>query len=148
MKRVTRDGYALSQILRRDATTRAVPIIVATAESRPACLERARLAGANAVLMKPCAQETMLSEVWRLIGTTADPVRGLAYTRTMVTVPSRPSVAVLAGAAVPSRSVLSHAHPRSTTTSPAFDPPELRCPSCDGPLHYERRESHWCCSRR
>src|SRR5438876_802097 len=48
------DGYQLCDLLRRDPATRAVPIVVVTAEAYPVDLERARNAGANIVLVKPC----------------------------------------------------------------------------------------------
>jgi CheY-like chemotaxis protein len=49
------DGYALCEVLRRDETTRTAPILVVTTETRPD-LERARAAGADAVLVKPTSR--------------------------------------------------------------------------------------------
>ena len=34
--------------------------------------------------------------------------------------------------------ILSHSHRRYDTSTPPATPPELRCPTCDGTLHYER----------
>ena len=58
------DGYALCEVLRRDQTTRTVPILVVT-ETRLADLERARAAGADAVLVKPTSPDAVLNEVRR-----------------------------------------------------------------------------------
>jgi CheY-like chemotaxis protein len=47
------DGFDLSCQLRQHRRTRSVPIIVVTADARPAALDRSRRAGANVVLTKP-----------------------------------------------------------------------------------------------
>jgi CheY-like chemotaxis protein len=60
------DGIALCRILRQDGATRQVPIVVATAESRPAVLSEVRLAGADVVLTKPVMTDHLLSEILRL----------------------------------------------------------------------------------
>jgi len=57
------DGYALCEILRRDLATRAVPILIVTAEARSTELSRIRRAGANAVLVKPTPPDVLLGEV-------------------------------------------------------------------------------------
>lgn len=66
------DGYALCELLRRDARTAGVPILVVTTETRPAQIDRARKAGANVVLIKPTGIENILDEMRRLV---ADPLR-------------------------------------------------------------------------
>jgi CheY-like chemotaxis protein len=53
------DGFDLSRQLRRHHRTRAVPIIVVTADARPAALDRSRGAGANVVLTKPVTLEAL-----------------------------------------------------------------------------------------
>jgi CheY-like chemotaxis protein len=57
------DLYALCEVLRRDETTRTVPILVVTTDTRPADVERARAAGADAVLVKPTPPDAALNEV-------------------------------------------------------------------------------------
>jgi CheY-like chemotaxis protein len=47
------DGVDLSCQLRQHHRTRTVPIIIVTADARPAALDRSRRAGANVVLTKP-----------------------------------------------------------------------------------------------
>src|SRR5262245_48487691 len=51
------DGYELSVVLRHDAATQMVPILMVTSETRLAMLERARAAGVDAVLNKPVVPE-------------------------------------------------------------------------------------------
>src|ERR1700704_5020043 len=52
----TIDGYTLCELLRKDATTHRVPVLFLTA-TQSAQVERARLAGADSVLAKPCHPE-------------------------------------------------------------------------------------------
>jgi CheY-like chemotaxis protein len=61
------DGYDLCEVLRRDMVMRGVRILVVTDESMPTELDRARDAGADAVLIKPVSPETLLHEVERLL---------------------------------------------------------------------------------
>jgi CheY-like chemotaxis protein len=60
------DGFCLCELLRADRETRTVPIVVLTADARPASLERARRAGADVVLTKPCLPEVLLKEMDRI----------------------------------------------------------------------------------
>jgi CheY-like chemotaxis protein len=55
------DGFCLCELLRANRDTRTVPIVVLTADARPASLERARRAGADVVLTKPCLPEVLLT---------------------------------------------------------------------------------------
>jgi twitching motility two-component system response regulator PilG len=61
------DGYALCEVLRTDSTTRQVPILVVTSETRLSSLHRARAAGADAVLVKPVSPETLLVVIQGLL---------------------------------------------------------------------------------
>jgi CheY-like chemotaxis protein len=60
------DGYCLCELLRADRDTKSVAIVVLTADARPASLERARRAGADVVLTKPCLPEVLLTEMDRV----------------------------------------------------------------------------------
>jgi CheY-like chemotaxis protein len=129
------DGYALCEVLRRDAATRTMPILVVTADTRQSDLERARAAGADAVLVKPVAPADLLVEIRRLI---AGPAAG----ETAAT-PNPSGVAqshdLLAGVTTEQRRrPLSKMHPRFETTTPPAVPPQQMCPSCGRPLTYER----------
>ena len=82
------DGYTLCERLRADPRTAAVPIVVLTAETRPLRLERARRAGADSVLVKPCLPERLLTEMQalrelsRALRARAEEVRRVAHART------------------------------------------------------------------
>jgi CheY-like chemotaxis protein len=57
------DGYCLCELLRAGGATRTVPIVVLTADARPASLERARKSGADIAITKPCLPEVLLREI-------------------------------------------------------------------------------------
>jgi CheY-like chemotaxis protein len=109
------DGFALCEILRRDRATAGVPILVVTAEARPVEMDRARRAGADAVLVKPTPIETILGEMRRLVAPA-----------------NRVSASTTHG-----RTPRTKAYSRFVTTTPAASAPALRCPLCDHPLTYE-----------
>ena len=72
------DGLALCELLRRDSTTRRVPILVVTTERGRAQLERARAAGADACLVKPATLDALQPDAtparypWRVASHAAD----------------------------------------------------------------------------
>ena len=68
------DGCWLCQRLKEDLLTRDIPVVVITAWVMGGHLERARRAGANAVLTKPCAPSALHSEVCRLAAIRHHPV--------------------------------------------------------------------------
>lgn len=130
------DGYALCEILRRDRVTCTLPILVVTADGAREQLERAREAGADAVLVKPAAPDLLLGETQRLLdqgsmagrrpaapdGAARQPAQGDGHD-------GRPQGA---GA------VRSRVHARFDTTEPPALPPSLHCPVCDCALVYRR----------
>jgi len=61
------DGYSLCQVLRADAATRHVPIVMITADPRGTGVSLARSAGADGVLVKPAPIDCILAEVRRLL---------------------------------------------------------------------------------
>jgi len=124
------DGYALCEILRRDSTTRTVPILVVTGEVCAADLDRARAAGADAVLLKPVAPDVLLKEIQRLLED--------SFLRTQSgvsgeTIPMSPE-----SVDGQRRRWQARAYRRTETTAPPIRPPFLHCPACDGELIYER----------
>jgi CheY-like chemotaxis protein len=123
------DGYALCEILRVDRTTADVPILIVTAEARPAQIDRARQAGADTVLIKPTTPEQVLSETRRLVANAKD-IRAYASTARATAVAHRETAAR-------QRTRLSKSCSRFTTTTPPQTPPSLVCPTCDHPLTYE-----------
>ena len=114
------DGYHLCDVLRRDGTTRTVPILVVTSESRPSELQRARDAGADSVLIKPLSPEALLQEVERLLRHPREgrPPQGTSTNRGVRRVTAKA------------------AHLREMTLSPPISPRDLVCPSCDQVLTY------------
>jgi CheY-like chemotaxis protein len=116
------DGFSLCEVLRRDAATRHVPILVITGESQQEKLSRARAVGANAVIVKPCAPETLLSEVMRLCSVAPSTKRDGS---------ARPKPAKARGA---------KSYERCATKTPPRPPPQARCPSCDGELRYTQSQ--------
>jgi CheY-like chemotaxis protein len=133
------DGYSLCALLRRDRATADVPILVVTAEAHPAAGDRARLAGADNVLVKPATPERVVEEMRRLLALSDDPPRGT------VSAPMPAESAATTEQSVEGtrprghrRPTLTKAHKRFTTTTPAAAPPTLSCPWCDRPLIYQR----------
>jgi CheY-like chemotaxis protein len=62
------DGCVLCELLRAEAATRRIPIVVVTAETRGDRLESARRAGVDVVLTKPARPEVLMAEIERLLG--------------------------------------------------------------------------------
>jgi CheY-like chemotaxis protein len=121
------DGCALCDILRRDRATARIPILVVTADARPTTAERARTAGAGAVLVKPTTPERLLAETARLLDSRE--VIGASTEAAPALIDSSP--------ARPSSPRMSKSFARFMTTAPPMAPPQLVCPSCDQPLTYE-----------
>jgi len=115
------DGFALCDVLRRDSLTKTVPIVVVTAESRAAELDRAHTTGADVVLLKPVTPEALLRDIDRLLEEPGPP-RGSSEASTRSA----------------SGRTLKNSFDRVTTTAPPRQPPDLWCPSCDRLLNYQR----------
>jgi CheY-like chemotaxis protein len=132
------DGYGLCEILRRDRATADIPILVVTADARPAQTDRARRAGADSVLVKPTPIEHILNEVRRLVADATDVRRHAAATRTHAAARHDVSATPVASSEPHRRMSLAKSFSRFTTTTPPASPPALVCPSCDSPLTYEQ----------
>jgi CheY-like chemotaxis protein len=119
------DGYELCGLLRRDESTRGTAILVVTGDAFTQEVERAKEAGADAVLVKPCLPETLLDEIRKVLSKVpASPPRPRA--RAMLP-------AIDAG----SRRGVKRALRERVETPPA-PPPSLVCPLCDRPLSHRR----------
>jgi CheY-like chemotaxis protein len=127
------NGYALCELLRNDAATRVMPIVVLTSDALPADLERAEAAGADLVLVKPCLPETLLSQVQRLLGTSAELRARSRAARTRMAEQVATSNRLLERSR---KSRLNKAHQRGDTVTPPATPPTLICPMCDRSLLY------------
>lgn len=62
------DGLAATARLRQDLSTQSIPVVLLTALSYGAVGRRARQAGCNGYLPKPCDPRRVLQEVQRWIG--------------------------------------------------------------------------------
>src|SRR5207245_1051891 len=62
-----KSGLRLCAELKKSEHTKSIPIIAVTAWDMGDCVETARLAGCDLVLVKPCLPETLLAEVQRLL---------------------------------------------------------------------------------
>jgi CheY-like chemotaxis protein len=62
------DGCALCERLKSDAATRTIPVLVVTAWVMGGHVERAKRAGCDAVLLKPCAPTTLVAEIRKHLG--------------------------------------------------------------------------------
>jgi two-component system, cell cycle response regulator DivK len=124
------DGYELCHLLRRDPATLHTPVLFVTADARTA-EQRAKWAGADGVLVKPCLPESILTELVRV--TRAE--RDVAGASPLASPPngSEPR----AGESSSKRFILSREHRRASTTTPPDAPPSLHCPTCDKILVYD-----------
>src|SRR3954452_18934712 len=59
-------GFDLCQLLRSDTLTAAISIIVVTGDALETDIRRARLSGADTVLVKPCLPERLFAEMQRV----------------------------------------------------------------------------------
>jgi len=117
-------GVELCQLLRADAMTRSIAIVVVTADAVSTSAELAQAAGADGVLFKPCLPDQLAGEIGRVMA--ASPAAG--------------------------RGSLRRAHVRGDTRQPPSPPPDLYCPVCEEPLRYvvshvggvsERNSEQW-----
>jgi CheY-like chemotaxis protein len=132
-------GYDLCDLLRRDAVTERIRRVVVTGDAYPTNIAEAKAAGADAVLTKPCLPETLLAEVQRLLAASvALRERGASIRARVADQMSRAQDALRRSEATARKLNLKESHLRGQTTVPPRTPPELICPGCDTPLHYQR----------
>lgn len=130
------NGFDLCSILKRDATTRAIPIVMVTGDAFAADLQRAQSAGVDAILVKPCLPETLAGEIQRLLAQSQEHRTRALTSRTPGTPPAKSDP--LSPPHRTHRVALSRAHQRHDTTTPPLPPPVLICPGCDQALVYMR----------
>jgi len=61
------DGWEVTRTLKRDTRTRAIPVIAVTGHALAGAEARAREAGCDAFLTKPCLPETLSQEIRRIL---------------------------------------------------------------------------------
>jgi CheY-like chemotaxis protein len=130
-------GYELCRLLRQDALTRPTPIVVVTGDAFETAIARARYAGADAVLVKPCLPEQLADEIARVLSASSQRQHDGTAARLQTVAPptaSRDRRDALTERV--RRTTLSRAHLRGETTSPPVPAPTMVCPTCDQPLRY------------
>src|SRR6185503_2370777 len=127
------NGYELCRLLRQDAATRSIPIVMVTADGFSADLQRAEAAGADVVLVKPCLPERLQSEIERLTRQSGDLRERSRTARARLHEQLSKSDALIERSRT-RRKMLNSTHDRHDTTAPPLAPPALICPSCDQPL--------------
>lgn len=118
------DGLALCRLLRSDAATKNIPIMVVTTSTSGADRVRAANAGADMVIEKPFSFEAITAAVLQLI----DGPRAAA---------TASSAADVEDGEPQKRRCMSRSFERQWTTTPPLQPPPLHCPSCDARLAYQ-----------
>ncbi len=65
------DGYTLCGLLKGDERTKKIPVIGVTAWAMESEVQKAKVAGCDSVLTKPCLPKDLLAEILRLLRETA-----------------------------------------------------------------------------
>jgi two-component system phosphate regulon response regulator PhoB len=131
-------GLELCRLLRNDASTRPIPIIVVADDAFASDVKLAEAAGSDAVLIKPCRPERLAAEIIRVLSQSHElRARGRAMHEKVAAQLARSS-ALIARSHGGRRVMLSHAHPRHATCLPPTPPPALVCPTCYRPLRYDK----------
>jgi hypothetical protein len=146
-------GLDLCRLLRQDESTRDIPIVVVTGDAFEHEVKRARNAGADTVLVKPCLPEQLASEIRRVLAQSHElRARAVSVRSEIATQVERSANLLEKSHKVVRRVMLSRAHNRRDTTEPPSAPPALLCPACDQPLKYvkshiggvsERHQEQW-----
>lgn len=147
-------GLELCRLLRHDEATRVIPIVVVTGDAFANNLRLAEMAGADAVLVKPCLPEKLANQIQAVLSVSFELRDRTKAIRSKLFDELARSDALVEGsrATVASRRVLSHTYDRRETDAPPAQPPSLECPSCHRPLKYvkshiggvnERQAEQW-----
>jgi CheY-like chemotaxis protein len=118
------DGIELCRLLKRDPDTRHIPILIVTRDTHERQIAKAKDAGADRVMFKPCVLDELI-----------EAIQGMLRTKTRASLPAAPAP-VPASKTPARRRARSRMHQRGQTTTPPLRPPDLLCPSCDRPLQY------------
>ena len=125
------DGLALCRLLRSDAETRGIGIVLLTTTPHPAELVRAKAAGADVALEAPCTPEAIAAAL-RDAAQRPQGDGGMAQPM----VPAEPP----ADGDTRRRSRV-RTFRREQTTTPPLAPPPLHCPACQLPLTYQHSQT-------
>src|SRR5262245_60740445 len=61
------DGFSLCELVKHDPTIRHTPIVFITISEQLGDIDRARRAGADSILLKPCGSDVLVLEVGRVV---------------------------------------------------------------------------------
>ena len=130
-------GLDLCRLLRGDTSTRAIPIVVVTADGQEDTVRLAEVAGADTVLVKPCLPDRLGAEIEAVLGLSREPRHRGSAARGGIGEQLTKSKALLERSSARKRdAMMSHSYARGDTTAPSIVPPSLRCPECDAALTY------------
>ena len=120
------NGFDLCRLLKGDPDTRHIPILMLASDADETQIAKANDAGADRVLLKPCALDQLIESITAMLGTAAA-LRAPRFVTARVPVaePTR-------------RRSRSRLYVRGETTAPPIFPPRLRCPVCDRLLTYQK----------
>ncbi len=131
------NGFDLCQLLRRDAATSKIPIVLVTGDSYETDARRAEAVGADAILVKPCLPEQLGLEIQRVLTLARDlQTRAQAVRDTVGALRARSDALIEQSRTSVRHVMLSRTHDRRETIEPPLAPPALVCPLCDHPLNY------------
>jgi two-component system, cell cycle response regulator DivK len=130
-------GYELCELLRSDASTRNIPIVIVTADAFQIATPQTH--SADAVLVKPCLPESVLAEIYRLLDRSAELNIESQWIHDKMSKHLSDSHEMMPDSGHGfRRTILSRTYRRIETTEPAVAPPSLVCPDCDQALRYQR----------
>jgi two-component system cell cycle response regulator DivK len=73
------DGLAATYTLKHDERTRQIPVVIVTGVARPEDLQRARTAGCDALLSKPCPPDAVVLTIEHILRGEPAPPRFSAF---------------------------------------------------------------------
>ena len=134
------NGFALCDLLRADKTTNDIAVVFVTGDAFQKDIREAEAAGADAVLIKPCLPDTLLTEIRRLLQQSTELRARARATSERIRAQIDQSERLLAqsDAHFFRRQTLIRQHNRRETVTPPNAPPSLFCPNCDHSLNYVR----------
>jgi DNA-binding response OmpR family regulator len=127
------NGFELCTLLREDAATSAMAIVLLANESSATDAARARSVGADALLQTWCPPDTLGAEIDRLAHLSGELRERARLLRDRLFGVCGDAEVPL-GRPRPRRRMLSTEHSRRDTKTPPIPPPRLACPACAQPL--------------
>jgi two-component system, cell cycle response regulator DivK len=128
-------GFDLCRLLRGDASTSAIPIIVITTDGREDTVKLAEVAGADTVLLKPCLPDQLGAEIEEVLRRSRELRQRGTAARSRIAGQFAKSNALLDRSRARRRdAIATHSHARVGASDPSTVSRSLRCPACDAIL--------------